>query len=172
MRTIGPSLATLTRPTVHFTTDDRGLFFDRRQLHGHVDDRLLAIFDRDGLRVHRVGSAAYVHARTGDGRTIRWIFGVWPRRGPRPTFAADLDAYHAFLRWRGPLPERWRPREETRVAARASAWRRGRRRSALTGRFIGNLRWYQDPDGTPWPGYEHMPDGGRAPRAVAWWAQS
>jgi len=98
------------------------------QVRGRVDGRILEALERRGWHVHRIGAAAYVHA--GDG-SDQFLFGVWRRRAPRPTWAARLGRASA-----GSV------RRLERVS-REQRWRRQRRDRA--GRFGVVRPW------TRWP---------------------
>jgi hypothetical protein len=68
---------------------------------------------RRGWHVHRIGAAAYVHADTS-----HLIFGVWPRRSPRPSWAARLGSASAGWRRRlerSMLEQRWRRQARTKT---------------------------------------------------------
>jgi hypothetical protein len=98
------------------------------QLRGTVPPRVVDELVRRGWHVHRIGSAAYVHAPDGP---IHLIFGVWRRRSTRPAWAIRLG--HASAGYIRRLER----------AAREQRWRRQRRDPA--GRFGARLPW------TRWP---------------------
>jgi hypothetical protein len=110
------------------------------QLRGRVSARTLATLGAKGLRVHRVGAAAYVH----DGAGLHWILAVWDRGEPRPPFASRL----------GRASEGYRRRCE-RIARETRHLEMAR----VRGRFAGRLPWFRvppvrpyrwDPDPLPW----------------------
>jgi len=97
------------------------------QVRGHVDPRVVEHLERRGWHVHRIGAAAYVHADGG----LHLLFGVWPRRSPRPGWAARLGAASTAY---------WRRLERV---AREQRWRRQARTD--TGQFSSVMPW------THWP---------------------
>lgn len=99
------------------------------QLYGRATPALLQRLERAGLRVHRVGRAAYVHG--GDG--VRWLLVI----GDAPELEARIDAHHRWLIGRGEPTELSRRRED--------AWARARRRLRLRGpdgRFACAVPWW------------------------------
>lgn len=98
------------------------------QLRGHVQPRIIDALERRGWHVHRVGQAAYVHSPDDK---LHLIFGVWPRRGMRPSWANRLGGWSAALGRRFDrlvIEQRWRRLE----------------RDAF-GRFGRLLPWYRWP---------------------------
>lgn len=95
------------------------------QLRGRVSSRTLRALEGRGLRVHRVGAAAYVH---GSGHHL--ILAVWDRGDPIPTFAARL----------GRASEGYRRRVE-RLAREGRTAELAR----IRGRFASRLPWWRLP---------------------------
>jgi hypothetical protein len=91
------------------------------QLRGRVSSRTLATLELKGLRVHRVGQAAYVH-----GQGAHWILAVWDRGEPLPPFAARL----------GRVSDGYRRRCE-----RLARETRHLEMARVRGRFAGRLPW-------------------------------
>lgn len=78
------------------------------QVRGTVPPRVVDELVRRGWHVHRIGSAAYVHAPDGP---VHLIFGVWRRRSAPPGWAIRLGhASAGYLRRleRVALEQRWR----------------------------------------------------------------
>jgi hypothetical protein len=124
----------------------RGVVIDS-QLRGRVTPRIAAALERRGLRVHLIGSAAYVHD---EAHAIRFILAVLPRRLERPpTWLSELDDHHRYLIGRGSPT----PRDARELGRAMATWRRGRVRDPRTGRYIGRPKWWQDPAGRPLPGF-------------------
>lgn len=107
-------------------------------LRGRVSPSVLKRFERAGLRVHRVGRAAYVHDAAG---AHGWIVVV----GPAPELEARHAAHHRYLIGRGDAPARELRRLATWLRDRA----RLRLRNPLNGRFVGRVPWWAsvDPSG-------------------------
>ncbi len=94
------------------------------QLRGRVSSRTLATMEAKGLRVHRVGQAAYVH-----GLGVHWILAVADKGEPAP-FAARL----------GRVSEGYRRRCE-----RMARETRHLELERIAGRFAGRLPWWRVP---------------------------
>lgn len=94
------------------------------ELRTHVPRRVVAGLAADGYRVHRVGSAAYVHGPAG-----HFLFGVWDRRETAPPWAGRLGVLSAGY---------------ARRARRLDLERRGRAylRDGR-GRFLARLPWWR-----------------------------
>ena len=96
------------------------------QVRSHVPPFVIEALAAQGYHVHRIGAAAYVHGDAG-----HFLFGVWRRRDPSPTWADRLgDVSAGYLR----------------RAHRLDHERRGRRyvRDGR-GRFLARLPWYRIP---------------------------
>lgn len=109
-------------------------------LRGRVSRRTLAAMESAGLRVHRVGAAAYVH----DAGAVHWILAVWDRGEEPPPFSGRLGRVSEGYRRRCDRLAR-----ETRHAELAR----------IAGRFAGRLPWWLvppvrayrwDPEPEPW----------------------
>lgn len=113
-------------------------------VRGRATSRILTGLERSGLRIHRIGQAAYAH-----GRGLHLIFGVWDPGEPPPAWADRLgQVSDAYLR-------RWHRR------ARDLRWLRYARDEH--GRWVGLRPWWQ------WPivgAYEH--EGIRWPHLEGW----
>lgn len=92
------------------------------QLRGRVSSHTLEVMRGKGLRVHRVGHAAYVH----DGEGLHWVLAVWDRGEPRPPFAGRL----------GRVSDGYRRRCE-----RLARETRHLEMARIRGRFAGRLPW-------------------------------
>ena len=95
------------------------------QLRGCVSSRTLETMEAKGLRVHRVGRAAYVH----DGLGLRWVLAVRDRGEPAP-FAGRL----------GRVSDGYRRRLE-----RLARETRHLEMARVRGRFAGRLPWWRVP---------------------------
>ncbi len=100
-------------------------------LRGRVSRRTLAAMESAGLRVHRVGAAAYAH----DAGGVHWILAVWDRGEAPPPFSGRL----------GRVSEGYRRRCD-RLA------REGRHAelARIAGRFAGRLPWWLVPPVRPY----------------------
>ena len=123
----------------------RGVVLLDPLLRGRISERVAAGLAARGLHVHRIGAAAYVHDDVGE---LRIITAVLDRRATTPTWVAELDAHHRWLRGRGRPTER----QARQLERRGVAWSRARIRDRR-GRYLGRPAWWQDDAGSPLPGY-------------------
>ncbi len=96
------------------------------ELRAHVQPGVIVALAADGYRVHRIGSAAYVHGPSG-----HFLFGVWERPGQTPSWADRLGAVSpGYLRRAHRLDLEHRGRAYLRTK---------------TGQFWVRLPWYRVP---------------------------